>query len=345
MIGNKDFLASKQAREEWIDVIKGFLIFLVVIGHCILTISADSILLKAIVIFIYSFHMPLFFIMSGYLFNKKYNFNVFLLKKFKSLILPYIMFIIVDSLVEILFGVYSVKSFVENISAGYKDIVLMTTKSQYSSLWFLPAMFFGILIVYGIEKNINDKIIKWVISIFILSLSQIWYKSGIESFFCIREAMIAQFFIILGYESRDKINNVLLNATFSRLILFLIVWVISIIEWVGNHNSIINYWNSDVTPVSWSIVLAIMGSLALISFVGIWLNYRRMLYKLMIILGENSLYIYGFHYIFIRVIPQLISKYYNAYLSVAISTFAVLLCAMLITIVYRNIKKIIILKE
>ena len=316
------------------------MIFLVVLGHCILILGSNSVLLKAIVFFIYSFHMPLFFIMSGYLFNKKYRFNVFMVKKFKSLILPYILFIVFDSLVEILFGVYSVESFEKIISDGYKNILLITTQSLYSSLWFLPAMFFGIIIVYGIEKNINNKIIKWMISVIFVILSQIWYRLGIESFFGIREAMVAQFFIILGYEYKYRINFIFKNATLSGLMLLLTVWIFSIIEWVGKHNSIINYWNSDIEPASWSIILSIIGSLVLISFVGIWSKYSHKLYKLMIKIGENSLYIYGFHYIFIRVIPKLASKWFNVYFSVLISTFVVLFCALLIAIVYRKIKSV-----
>ena len=63
-------------RIEWIDVSKGIGIILVLIGH----ISLNGGLNK----FIYSFHMPLFFILSGFTFNlakkekfikNKYNFG------------------------------------------------------------------------------------------------------------------------------------------------------------------------------------------------------------------------------------------------------------------------------
>lgn len=48
-------------RIEYLDYAKGIGIILVVLGH---------ILIKGnIKIYIYSFHMPLFFIISGYLFN------------------------------------------------------------------------------------------------------------------------------------------------------------------------------------------------------------------------------------------------------------------------------------
>lgn len=48
-------------RVEWVDVAKGIGIILVVLGH---NQSPDY-----IIKFIYSFHMPLFFFLSGYLTN------------------------------------------------------------------------------------------------------------------------------------------------------------------------------------------------------------------------------------------------------------------------------------
>ena len=55
-------------RNDFIDFLKGIGIILVVIGH----VSQN----ERINDFIYSFHMPLFFFISGFLFNyKKENFT------------------------------------------------------------------------------------------------------------------------------------------------------------------------------------------------------------------------------------------------------------------------------
>lgn len=50
-------------RIAWVDIAKGIGIVLVLIGH----ISQN----KNLHYFIYSFHMPLFFIISGYLYSEK----------------------------------------------------------------------------------------------------------------------------------------------------------------------------------------------------------------------------------------------------------------------------------
>lgn len=69
-------------RIEWIDIAKAVAIVLVGIGHY----SCPKILMA----FIYSFHMPLFFILSGITFNtSKYTFQQFFIRKLKTLVFPW----------------------------------------------------------------------------------------------------------------------------------------------------------------------------------------------------------------------------------------------------------------
>lgn len=62
-------------RIDWIDLTKGIAIFLMVCGHTSIPLPISN--------WIWSFHMPLFFIISGILFNAtKYpNFNLFIKKR------------------------------------------------------------------------------------------------------------------------------------------------------------------------------------------------------------------------------------------------------------------------
>lgn len=60
-------------RIEWIDVAKGIGILAVILGHCSLS--------RQIAWTIYSFHMPLFFIIGGLFFRNNMTLNVLLLRK------------------------------------------------------------------------------------------------------------------------------------------------------------------------------------------------------------------------------------------------------------------------
>lgn len=62
----------RQRIEKW-DILKLGLIFLVVLGHICDQYVKESAIVRAIWLFIYSFHMPLFFFVSGLFSKKKIN--------------------------------------------------------------------------------------------------------------------------------------------------------------------------------------------------------------------------------------------------------------------------------
>ncbi len=80
-------------RLHWVDALKGFGIILVVFAHYKLPIAFDT--------YIFSFHMPLFFFISGFLFNfVKYTESAanFVKRRFRALIIPYFAFAVLTCL-------------------------------------------------------------------------------------------------------------------------------------------------------------------------------------------------------------------------------------------------------
>ena len=75
-------------RDSKIDILRGLLIFLVVVAHYNRDFPHDLIFL---------FHMPLFFIVSGYLTSRnKVDKDHFLANRIKSLLMPYIVYLLLD---------------------------------------------------------------------------------------------------------------------------------------------------------------------------------------------------------------------------------------------------------
>ena len=80
---------KSSSRLEPIDIAKGIGIILVYIGHIPIAYDLRS--------FIYNFHMPLFFFLSGLFLNeKKYTIQEFFKARCKSLLVPLVTFIIVS---------------------------------------------------------------------------------------------------------------------------------------------------------------------------------------------------------------------------------------------------------
>ena len=82
---NEQALNISTGRKYWIDVLRALGIILVVLGH----VSKEP----NTVIFIYAFHMPLFFLLSGFLFNRhRYDLRTFIIRRSQKLLLPYAFF-------------------------------------------------------------------------------------------------------------------------------------------------------------------------------------------------------------------------------------------------------------
>ena len=76
---------AEKNRIVWIDQLRGLTFYTVILGHMSISYDFKS--------FIYSFHMPLFFMITGLVFNiEKINntsFKDFLLRLVKRMLIPY----------------------------------------------------------------------------------------------------------------------------------------------------------------------------------------------------------------------------------------------------------------
>ena len=140
--------ANDVFRMDYLDMAKGFGIILVVLGHH-LTVS------EAFTVWIYSFHMPLFFILSGWLYAHKKNalsFGEFVKKKSRSLLYPYVVFSILILLWKYLLY-FLLGSTPEK---GFPEIwIKSVTTYGYHALWFLPTLFFTEIIVHRLETSVG----------------------------------------------------------------------------------------------------------------------------------------------------------------------------------------------
>lgn len=93
-------------RNVYLDIVKAFTIICVVIGHCIQSgsgayfFTAMMYFENAIFKIIYTYHMPLFMVISGYLFAfsvRNKSWSKMILHKVQTLLIP-IFFVVIHSL-------------------------------------------------------------------------------------------------------------------------------------------------------------------------------------------------------------------------------------------------------
>lgn len=211
-------------RIEYIDIARGIGILLVVMGH------NDFALVSPFVYkLIYSFHMPLFFFLSGYFINTTVGFWNFFQKRFHALIKPFLFTLFLIYFVSISFG-----------RMGFQNAIQRIVKSLYGTghyidwvqLWFLPHLFVVSLyafVFYALIGKVNNRYLRWGVLLLTLGISSLFLQSfypfpltvmgkSYELFglpFSLDLVLLSGFFFILGSETR----RVTSEKTFDSLIL------------------------------------------------------------------------------------------------------------------------------
>jgi fucose 4-O-acetylase-like acetyltransferase len=159
-----------QQRIAWIDILKGIGILLVVFGH----ITPDG----TVKTFIYSFHMPLFFFVSGYVFDpyRHPQYRDFFKKRFKSIILPFVLFYLLSHIASLIIS--SVLGSQPLAAANYYRplLGLLIANSEWTQvvnnvpLWFLPCLFITVNILHLLRVSFQFSMTKLAVSLLIISI-------------------------------------------------------------------------------------------------------------------------------------------------------------------------------
>lgn len=162
---SKNHMTQATNRNTTIDLLKGIAIILVIFAHCIQFGSgldyfeSQSFYNNQIFKSIYSFHMPLFMLISGYLFYftiQKHSYKYNLKTRFMGLLVPVIIWQTIWILI------------VDFYNPNNHNVLLLFN-SYLNTLWFITSVFINSLIVLICNKYTKDSLL-FYIAIFIISL-------------------------------------------------------------------------------------------------------------------------------------------------------------------------------
>lgn len=281
-------------RKKYIDIAKGIGILLVLIGH----IDWGNYILTNT---IYSFHMPLFFVIAGYTFNyEKYEKNIKMLitSKFKSLMLPYIAF----SSILIIFSWNQLENknafqilYTIAYGIGVKFPIWIMVP-----LWFLPALFVAIILHFFVLKltRKNNRYIRLLIIVIFSLIGYFitqYYNKGLYCLWSIDLALMSLIFIYIGMKCREYklVENIDKLKIYKKICIAIVIIIIDsfIVKYNGRVDMNVRLFGNVLE----FYCSGIMMSLLIIIFSKI-LDNTKILSKSFSIVGQNSLYLLGLHF-------------------------------------------------
>ena len=155
-------MKSTHTRSVFLDVLKAVAITLVVVGHAMQFGSGahcfiysdffDNVVFKTI----YSFHMPLFMLISGYLFRssvQRHSPRENFVSRFTSLLVPIMLWSIIPYIIRIV--------------SGDERSVFLIVRAYFTTcignFWFLWAVFYCSLIVLAVNRFCHDNVLVYII--------------------------------------------------------------------------------------------------------------------------------------------------------------------------------------
>ncbi len=229
--------AALSNRVAYVDIAKGIGIILVVMGH-----NDFSLISPFAHKLIYSFHMPMFFFMSGMFFKPDVPFWTFIRNRYHRVLKPFVAILLLIYFASLSF------SKVGLVMATRRLLKAMYANGHYLDwvqLWFLPHLFIVSVLAYFYFRAVRQPRIfqlRWVLLLTIyimgvLNIGAFWpfnFDLANRAFtlyglpFSLDIAVVSGFFFILGSELNRRRNESLFGSRWtlwiSGVLLTLLVW-------------------------------------------------------------------------------------------------------------------------
>lgn len=284
--------ATVRTREKWVDDVKVIACILVVLGHFFQSMTKAKILPESDLYgwfntTIYYFHVPLFFICSGYLYQKYSKVNSVnswsknLTKKALTLGVPYATFTTATWVLKKLFS-----SSVNDQIGGLGDTLFLHPTSPY---WYLYALFF-IFLVTPTFNSVKTAAVGLVVALAAKSLILTW---GGNSVYAVSTVLSNEIWFVLGM-SICAFNVQLKDRKVQGMICGVLFIILSIVVYMAKISS--------------SAVSFAMGLLACVAVIMLVAGFEEKFSKDMDFLAKYTMPIFLMHTLFAASLRSVLIK-------------------------------------
>ncbi|MBQ2676650.1 MAG: acyltransferase family protein [Clostridia bacterium] len=317
MIANGETnIIRNNERIEWIDALKGFAIFCVTLGHLNMWGPIEK--------WIYSFHMFLFFFLSGFLFSSRKPTMEILKARVKRILIPYIGWNVISSLIGMLFFDKSFSDFVEDL------FILEGNHSWNTPIWFLLVLFLAEIIITLLKLYKH----KWLTITTIVICLGLWILIGHKwLLWKLNLLPMAICFFLLGFIFKPLVSKI------HKWYILLLLGIGSIV--FSSLNIRIIYTYGKFGNYVYCVLAAVCGTLFFIGlFSGVRMFSRLRFLK---VWGRNSMIIMATQFFVFKVVSFLSVRLLNIdlinYKSTVVALILALSIAALINLLVVLFKK------
>ena len=272
MVMENEQKVQPTTRKAWVDVLRAIALIFVMYGHIVGPKTVFYVFTSPIKI-------PLFFAISGYVFNnQKKTIGVFFARLTSKLVIPWLILSIPKAVLLTSRGMGEVGNYVIETLVGQRN-------------WYLPCCIVAEIIFFFVLKFSKKQ---WHVVVCTLGLTAIGLllpKTAITELFRFRTALVVQSFLLIGYAFRkneERIDQVKLRWFFGGAAAYVLLGVGSLWLFPGqcldvNTGSYYNY--------------PICAAMIFIGCVVLFALFRKIncFPKLLEKLGRNTLVFYIFH--------------------------------------------------
>lgn len=298
-------MTMNSKRVEWVDIFKGLLIVLVVLGH------SNNVKLIPL---IYAFHMAAFFFIHGYTTNyEKDNFIDYFKKRFKGLAVPFFTFNIAVYFLQMFLNFIGVYDYFYVTPFDYHSILnfirYFWTFDLAGATWFLIVLFFASIvskIIYDClrEKMDSSSTSKWHLIIttsLFLFFYLCFYRVQIVAAYFLDLVPISLLFVSIGNYLKninEKDNKYLIH--FIKLIFIIGYFIIVLVL----HEQ--TEWSIRVLPNVIFLIVESLGGIFLFEYISkFFVHFKdrlKIVYKTLIYIGSNTLAVLKYHFLGFRLV-------------------------------------------
>ncbi len=285
-----------ERRIDYIDIAKGIGILLVLFGHLLPN--------NELKIWIYMFHMPLFFIVYGMI-SKNELFIATVYKRFVGIYIPYILW-------GLIFAGFTFYNCALLVYGTNKSLI---SAGSSGMLWFLTVMFFASVLSALVQKIVKEKRnVEFVAIIILVTIGTvIHYVGNFKNYgvpFSANVVFVSAGYIILGKIIADNFDKIytLLKNNLARTVVsvaFLLVAIFGI--FLKTETGYPQMATLDVGFIPIYFIISVLPCLGLM-IISKMLSTAKMK-KILIFLGQNSMTIFITHRIIVYCLKDLCAEY------------------------------------